>query len=111
MLLQVSIRELCNRLISDPDDGGLKEAINADNNSIISYSTPCSLLPTQIYKTSSQYKVMCSCECFISAKSTHLSLLSWCDQYFKKSNIKTKNLKTEGPMKNKIAYMKHIKIQ
>ena len=54
---------------------------------------------------------MCCCECCISAKSIHSSLLSWSDRYLKNSNIKAKILKTEGLVKNKIAYMKHIKIQ
>ena len=35
-LLRVSVRELLNSLVSDPVDGGLKEARDADNNIIIS---------------------------------------------------------------------------
>ena len=49
-LLQVSVREPHNSLFSDPLDGGLKEAIYAENNIIISYSALRSLLPPQIYK-------------------------------------------------------------
>ena len=45
LLLQVSVRELHNIIVSDTDDGGLKEAIDADNNIIISDSTLYSLLP------------------------------------------------------------------
>ena len=48
-------------------------------------------------------------ECCIYAKSIHSSLLSWRDRYLKKSNIKAKILKTEGLMKNKIAYTKQTK--
>ena len=61
-LLQFSIRKLHNILVSDPVDGGLKEARNAENNIIISDSTLRSLFPPQL-KMSSRYKVMCGCEC------------------------------------------------
>ena len=39
VLLQVSVRELHNRLVSDPDDGGIKDARDEYNNIIISDST------------------------------------------------------------------------
>ena len=42
---------------------------------------------------------MCGCECCIYDKSMHASLLSWRDWYLKNSNIKSKMLKTEGPVK------------
>ena len=45
LLLQVSIRELHNRLVSDPNDGGLKFARHEDGNIIISDSNLRSLLP------------------------------------------------------------------
>ena len=54
---------------------------------------------------------MCGCECYISAKHIHSSLISWCYFYFKKSRIKSKMIKTEGLGGKKIAYMEHIKIQ
>ena len=60
---------------------------------------------------SSIYKVMCGCECFISAKNIHSSLLLWSDRYFKNSNIKQKFSKQKLWGKIKLAYMKHIKIQ
>ena len=72
-LLQVSVRELSNILVSDPIDGGLKESRDAENNIIISDFTLRSLLPPQ-FKISSKYKVICDCECCISSKSMHLSL-------------------------------------
>ena len=49
-LLQVSVRELHNSLISDPVDGGIKEAKGAENNSIISDYTLRSLLTPQLKK-------------------------------------------------------------
>ena len=47
-LLQVSVQKLHNRLVSDTEDGGLKEARDAENNIIISDSTLRSLLPPQL---------------------------------------------------------------
>ena len=48
LLLQVSVRELHNTLVSDPLDGVIKEARDAENNIIISNSTLRSLFPPQI---------------------------------------------------------------
>ena len=45
LLLQVSVRELHNTLVSDTIYCRLKEAIDEDDNIIISDSTLCSLLP------------------------------------------------------------------
>ena len=45
LLLQVSVRELHNRLVSDPNDGGLKDDRDEDGKIIISNSTLRSLLP------------------------------------------------------------------
>ena len=50
ILLQVSVREPHNSLVSDPNDGGLKDARDEDDNIIISGSTLCSLLPPQLKK-------------------------------------------------------------
>ena len=83
LLLQVSVRELHNSLVSDPNDGGLKDARDEDGKIIISDSTLRSLLPPQLKKMSARYKIMCGCECCISAKSIHSSLLSWRDRYLK----------------------------
>ena len=47
LLLQVSVSELHNRIVSDPVDGGLKESRDTENNIIISGSTLRSLLPLQ----------------------------------------------------------------
>ena len=95
LLLQVSVRELRNDLVSDTDNGGLKEARYEDNNIIIIDSTLRSLLPPQL-SFSSIYKVLYGCECYISAKSIHSSLLSWRDRYIKKLSIKDKILKKKS---------------
>ena len=47
LLLQVSVRELHNNLVSDTDNGGIKKTSYAKNTIIISDSTLCSLLLTQ----------------------------------------------------------------
>ena len=57
-----------NSLVSDPNDGGIKNARDEDDNIIISDYTLRSLLPHQFKKTSTQYNVMCGCECCIYAK-------------------------------------------
>ena len=62
LLLQVSVRELRNSMLSLPEEGGLKEARDARNNIIISDSTLRSILSPQLNKISARYKVMCGCE-------------------------------------------------
>ena len=70
-LLQLSIRELHNSLVSDPNDGSIKDARDEDGKIIISDSTLRSLLPPQLKQMSARYKIMCGCECCISAKIIH----------------------------------------
>ena len=52
VLLQVSVIELHNSLVSDPNDGGLKDARDEDDNIIISDSTLRSLFPPQLKQIS-----------------------------------------------------------
>ena len=47
LLLHMSVRELHNSLVSDPNDGGFKDARDEYDNIIISYSTLPSLFPPQ----------------------------------------------------------------
>ena len=84
LLHRVSIRKLNNILVIDPNDCVLKYSRDEDDNIIISDSTLCSMLPPQLKQMSERYKVMCGCDCCISAKSIHSSLLSWRDRYLKK---------------------------
>ena len=65
LLLQVSVREIHNIVVSDPIDGGLKDARDEYGIIIISDSTLSSLLPPQLKRMSLRYKVMCGCECCI----------------------------------------------
>ena len=108
MFTLVSVRELRNSLVSDPNDGGIKDSMDEYGKIIISDSTLRSLFTHQFKKMSARYKVMCGSECCISAKIIHSSLLSWRDKYLKNSKIKAKILKAEGLARN---HMKHIKIQ
>ena len=75
-LLRVSVRELHNSLVSDPNDGGLKDARDEDGKIIISDSTLCALLLPQLKQISARYNIMCGCECCIFAKSIHSSMIS-----------------------------------
>ena len=83
LLLQVSVRELHNILVSDPHDDGIKDARDEDGKIIISGSILRAMLPPQLKQMSARYKIMCGCQCCISAKSIHSSLLSWRDRYLK----------------------------
>ena len=83
LLLRVSIKELHNSLVIYHNDRGLKDARDDDGNIIISDSTLRSVLTPQFKKMFARYKIMCGCECCISAKSIHSSLLSWRDRYLK----------------------------
>ena len=53
------------------NDCGLKDVRDEDGKSIISDSTLNSLFPPQLKQISARYKVMCGCECCISAKIIH----------------------------------------
>ena len=87
----MSVRELYNSLVSDPNDGGLKDARDEDGKIIISDSKLRLLLPPQLKHMSARYKIMCGCECCIYAKSIHSSLLSWRDRYLKRLKDKSQN--------------------
>ena len=71
LLMQFSIQELHNIMVSPPEEGLRKDSRDADNNIIISDSTLRSILPTQPKKIYARYKVMCGCEYYIYAKSIH----------------------------------------
>ena len=84
-LLHLSIRELHNSLVSDPNYVGLKDARDEDGKIIISGSKLHSLLPPQLKQMSARYKVMRHCEFFFSDKSIYSSFLYWRDRYFFKN--------------------------
>ena len=92
----MSVRDLHNSLVSDPNDGGLKDARDEDGKIIISDSTLRSLLPPQLKQISERYKMMCGCECCISAKIIHSSLLFWRDRYLKKLKDQSQNAQSRS---------------
>ena len=71
LLLQVSVRESYNSLVSNTNDCGLKDARDEDGNIIISDSTLRLLVPPQLKQIYGGYKIMCGYECCISATSIH----------------------------------------
>ena len=83
-------------MVIPPEEGGLKQAIDADNNIIISDSTLRSILPPQLKKMYAQYKFMCGCECYISAKSIHSSLISRWDHYLRNLKYLSQNAQNRG---------------
>ena len=95
LLLKFSVQELHNSMLIPSEEVVLKEARYEDNNIIISDSTLQNILPTQLKYMTSRYKVMCGCECCISAKIMHSSLLSW-RKNFLNPNTKAVMQKTEG---------------
>ena len=76
LLLQVSVQELHNSTVSPPEECVLKEVRDAYNNIIVDDSTFHDIIPPQLKKMTSIYKVIFGCECCISAKIMHLLLLS-----------------------------------
>ena len=76
LLLKVSVREIHNSLVSDPNSGGLNDTRDEDGKIIISDSTFRSLFLPQFKQMSAHYKIVCGCECCISAKSIQSSFLS-----------------------------------
>ena len=86
LLLKVFVWELHNSMVITPEEGGLKEARDADNNIIISDSKLQPTIQPQLKNMSARYKVMCGCECYISDKSIHSSLLSWRGCYLRNLN-------------------------
>ena len=88
----MSVREPHNRIVSDTNDGGLKDARDEYGKTIISDSTLRALLPPQLKQISARYKVVCGCACCISDKSIHSSLLSQSDKYLKKLKDQSQNV-------------------
>ena len=78
-------------MVSPPEEGGLKEAIDSYINIIIGDSTLCKILPPQLNNMNSPNKVMCICECFVSSKSMHSYLLTWRDRRLKHLKDRSQN--------------------
>ena len=78
-------------MFSPPEEGGLRYARGADNNIIISDSTLRTILPPQLNNISAHYKVICGCECCVSSKVMHTSLLSWQEIYLNRRKDLSQN--------------------
>ena len=112
LLLQVSIRGLHNSMVIPPEELRLKEVRDAGNNIIISDSILRHILPYHLKKVTSQYKVICVCECYISDKAcirNYYQLLSRREIFLKNLRIKVVMHKTEGLVKLPIVYFRYIK--
>ena len=83
LLLQVSVRELHNSLVSYPNDGGLKYARDEDGKIIISDSTLRSLLPPQLKQIPARYPHTDDIHSFIQ------NIILYCKNITKKT---TKNM-------------------
>ena len=70
-LLQVSVQEIHNSMVSPPEEGGLMETIYVDNYIIIINSMLSNIMIPKLKNMSEGKKVMCACDCCISAKSMH----------------------------------------
>ena len=75
-LFQISVLELNISMLGPTEEGELKESMGANSNTIIGDSKLLHILPPQIKKTTLRYKVIYGCECCISSKIMHLSLIS-----------------------------------
>ena len=94
-------------MISTPKEGGLKEERDSEDNIIIIDSTLRNILPTQLMNMTSRYKIMCGCECYISAKSMHLYLLTWCECHIEHLKAISHNAQIEGLVNYQVIYLKY----
>ena len=69
--------------MSPTEEGVLNKARDAEDNTIIIHSILRNILTPQVNNITSQYKVMCGCECCISAKIIQLPMITWCYCYLK----------------------------
>ena len=78
LLLECSMLQLHNDLITSPDDGGLLGAINANTNyAIISDTMLCYLAPPQLRPMADHHKMMCGCVICNNSKYFQKSLNVW----------------------------------
>ena len=104
LLVCVSVIELHNIMVISPEEGVIKEARDADNNIIISDSTLRNFLPPILKNMSSQCKVMCGYECFLSSKNINSFPLTWHDHHMKhlKDRIQDAQNRRSGEIPSRI---------
>ena len=92
LLLECSIRQLQNELITSPDDGGLLGARHADtNDAIISDTMLRSLAPPQLRPMIDNHNMMCGCAICNTLKYFQGSLNAWQQKKKKKKKDKADN--------------------
>ena len=84
-------------MVSQPEEGRIKEARDEDNNIIISDSNLRNILSPQLNNTTSRYEVMCGCECCIYTKSIHSYLLTRRYIFLKHLNDRSHNAQNIRP--------------
>ena len=89
LLFQVLVRKIYNSTVSPQEEGELKELRDFI---IISDSTFCNILPPQLKKMTARYKLMCGCECFISAKIMNSSLITCIYYHLEKPKDRSHNV-------------------
>ena len=97
ILLECSMRQLHNYLISSPADGGLLGAIHAiKNDVIISDTMLCSLTPPQVRAMIDNHKMMCGCAICNTSKYMQESLNAWRRKQLKIMKNKAENSRGRG---------------
>ena len=107
-LLQVSVRELHNILVSDPNDGGLKDARDENGKIVISDSTLRLLLPPQLIFLLHVTRLCVVVNVAFLIKVYIHNCYPGVIGVRKNSRIKAKMLKAEGLVRNHITYIQHI---
>ena len=78
LLLECSMQQLHNELITSPDDGGLVGARHAITNDVIISDTMIrSLAPPQLRPMTDNHKTMCGCAICKTSKYMQESLNAW----------------------------------
>ena len=92
ILLEISVRELNNDLISPPSEGAYEGEINSEGffKSVITMLR--SLLPPQLRKMTEKHKQMCGCEKYIGPSRIHSSLNAWRTMHLKKMTTDAKQI-------------------
>ena len=84
-LLECSMRQLHDKLIASPDDGGLVGSRYAITNDVITSDTMLrSLAPPQLHPMTDNHKMMCGCAIFNTSKYMQESLIAWRRKQLKK---------------------------
>ena len=97
LLLECSMRQLHNELITSPDDGGLVGDRHAMiNDVIISDTILHSLAPPQLRPMTDNHKMMCGCAICNTSKYMQESLNAWRQKQLKIMENKAENSRGRG---------------